>query len=278
LSEHASPSVSGSAQSQSEALEGTHLMENDDLYFDNQDDDLSIDDQLLGEDGGAEGEPDRGRGDLNIALKKEREEKRLLKEQLAQRERELERREALLSQLGTRRDEPQVDRSALRQTLADSLLERPDEVLGQRDQHLISQVHRMNAPLYVKAAKSDVSEGEYGELYKSRTAFKKTVDAYIQNTVATTGQVDTESLNETLAFLAEIANEGQPTKPSNQAAKDKLGSIVDKGGSGAGRKSIDEILVEKTKLAKTNRREYLKWADSPEGKAILNKALQSGQT
>lgn len=253
------------------------------IYLDDQDDD-SLESQLLGEDDGSdlESPSQRNGGDLNIALKQEREEKKALKEQLAQRDKELERRDALLSNLGQRREpEPKIDRDALRSALSDSLLERPDEVFAQRDQHLMAQMQRMNAPMYVKAAKSDVADDpEYGDLYKSRPAFKKTVDAYIQNTVATNGSVDQASLTETLAFLAEIANEGQGKTPGNKAAKDKLTSIVDKGRESTGRKSVNQILEEKSKLAgsknKADRASYIQWADSTEGKQVLNKALQSG--
>jgi hypothetical protein len=251
-------------------------MDTEELYFDNQDD-QDVEAQLLGDDEGLDDEPDRGRGDLNVALKKEREEKRQLKDQLAQLEKGFERQGALLQQLGQRREEPKVDRAALREAMVDGLMVKPDEVFQQRDQHLLSQVQRMNAPLYVKAAKSDVSDHpEYGELYKSRPSFKKTVDAYLQNQVATYGVVDQDALNETLSFLRDIATEGQPGKPSNEAAKQKLSSIVDKNTGSVGRKSINEILDEKAQLAKTNRKEYLKWADSPAGKEILNKALKAG--
>lgn len=254
----------------------------DDLYFDNQDD-LSVDDQLLGDDEGGESSFDRG--DLNIALKKEREEKRQLKEQLSQREkdleqraRDLERHQALLQQLG-QRQQPQVDPEVARTSLADRLLERPDEVLNQRDSALLSHVQKRFAPLEARSAKLDVLEHpEYGDLYKNRPAFKKTVNAWIENAADAYGQVDPRALNETLAYLAEIANEsGQGSgKPSTDAAKQKLTSIVDKGSSAQGKKSLEQILDEKAKLAKTDRKAYLKWADSEAGKQVLNAALQKG--
>lgn len=256
-------------------------MIDDEIYLDDQED--SLEDQLLGDDDGSDLSPSQNRGgDLNIALKQEREEKKALKEERDALKRDLERNNALLSTLGQRREpEPKIDRDAMRSALSDSLLERPDEVFAQRDQHLLAHVQKMNAPIFVKAAKSDVAEDpEYGELYKSRPAFKKTVDAYIQNTVATNGSVDQAALTETLAFLAEIANEGQGKVPSNKAAKDKLTSIVDKGGASTGRKSVNQILEEKSKLAssknKADRTAYIQWADSSEGKQVLNKALQSG--
>lgn len=251
----------------------------DELYFENQDD-LSVEDQLFGEDEGQE--PSFDRGDLNVALKKEREEKRQLKEQLSQRDKELEkrqrdldRREALLQHIGQQQKQPR-DLESERTALSERLLERPDEVFDQRDQYLFNQLQKKLAPLEARSAKLDVAEHpEYGDLYKSRPAFKKTVNAWIENAADAYGRVDQSALNETLAYLAEIANEGQSQKPSNDAAKQKLTSIVDKGTS-QGRKSIEQILAEKAKLAKTNRNEYLKWADSEAGKALLNEALKKG--
>lgn len=250
----------------------------DDLYLDNQESEVDEDDDLLGSagDDADDGEPERGRGDIRVALRKEREQSRLLKEQLAQRDKDLERHQTLLQQLGQRRDEPKVDPAALRETLSNSLLERPDEVFQLRDNQLLSQVQRMQAPLYARMARSDVMDDpQYGELYRSRPAFKKTVDAWIQNSVSTYGAVDPQALQETLAYLGEIAKEAGGPATSNDAAKRKLSSVADKSGGTGNRKTAEQILEEKSKLAKTNRREYLKWADSPEGKRILDEALKS---
>lgn len=258
-------------------------MDTDDLYFDNQDD-LDIESQLLGDDddeGDApEGEPERGRGDLRIALKKEREERRQLREELEAMRRDSQRRDALLEQLG-QRQQPQVDPARARQLFADRLVEAPDEVFQQRDQQLLNQVQRLNAPLYIKAAKSDIAEHpEYGEVYRTRPKFKDTIDAYLQNQVNTYGAVDNEALNETLSYLHGIYLEASGGKTtSNDAAKKKLNSIVDKGGNPNGKQSVEQVLEEKSKLAQkgaAGRREYMKWAESPEGKQVLNKALQNG--
>jgi hypothetical protein len=272
---------------------------NEDLYFDNQDDE-----QLLGEENDSieseesddnEGSEQQGRGDLNIALRKEREALRqlkeqaaqreaALKEQLAQRDVDIQRREALLQQLGQpRREAPQVDQNAMRQALADSLLERPDQVFAERDNNLLSQVQqfvqKQNAPLYIRSAKAEVAEDpEFGEFYKTRPGLKKAADAWIENSVATYGHVDPRALKETLNYLVDIAREGIPTQAastSNDAAKKKLNSVADKSNGVQARKTVDQILEEKSVLAKKNPKEYLKWADSPEGTRVLNEALKS---
>lgn len=250
----------------------------DDQYLENQDDDLLGDDDLLpaqDEHDDNEGSERSGRGDLNVALRKEREKRRLAEEQLAQKDADLQRREALLQQLGqnnNRREEPRVDPDAFREQLVDRLYTRPDEVLNQRDQHLMSQMVRQQAPLYIKAAKMDIADDpEFGDFYKTRPGFKTAADAYIQDCVTAYGQVNPDNMRHVLGLLANVAKDGGSAS-SNKSAKDKLTSIADKSGGTSNRKTPSQILEDKAKLSN---RDYSKWADSPEGKRVLNEALKA---
>ncbi len=263
------------------SVEGTH-MDTDDLFFENQDDD-TLEEQLLGDEGHDPGEEEPNRGDLNIALKRERDEKRQLREQLEASRKELERREALLEQLGTRRQEPKEDPAVVRERMLTRLLEAPDETLNQRDQFLLNQVHQMNAPLYEKAARADVIEHpEYGELYKTRPMFKTTIDAYISQQIAANGRVNPEDLDAALSHLGALIGEaGGGGKPSNDAAKARLKSIAEKP---QGTRKAEDVLEDKMKLAERAMRgdreaakKYSAWESSPEGKALLNKALKEGR-
>lgn len=248
----------------------------DDQYLDNQDDDLLEEgDQLPNHDelDDNEGSERSGRGDLNVALRKEREQRRLLQDQLAQKDADLQRREALLQQLGQnhRREEPRVDRDAMRQAFSDNLLERPDEVFQQRDNQLRSEIMRQNAPLFIQAAKATIAEDpEFGDFYRNRPGFKKAADAYVQDYVTSYGPVEPTAMKHVLGLLSGIANDGQA--PSNKAAKDRLSSIADKSGGASNRKSATQILEDKAKLSN---RDYSKWAETPEGKRVLNEALKA---
>lgn len=248
---------------------------NDELDFDNPDDLLGEEDNQLpsGEEpDDKEGSEQQGRGDIRVALRKEREEARRLREQLAQQAKDLERERAWNQQVQQRRQEPPVDREAMRQRLADSLLDRPDEVFDQHSQRLIAQMQQMNAPVYVRAAMSEASDDpEFGDLYKNRPGFKKAMDAWISNSIQVHGQIDREAMKETGKYLADIARESG-SAPSNRAAKDKLSSIADKSGNQAGRKGAEQIWEEKSKL---KNREYQKWADSPEGVRTLNELMKA---
>jgi hypothetical protein len=221
------------------------IEDDDQQYLDNQDDDQDLD---TDEDAGAAGDEDSDidrddsdddadGGNLKIALKKERDRRKELERKLSDRDKLLERHEAILKTMGQggqQQPRQQVDHEALRRQLQNDIIEQPDRVLNNFGQMFQRQTMQNMAPFIRQQALNYVqSRQDYAEVFQTPIV-QQALTNYIDEALSGGGQVDLNVINEVMDGFVHLANTfkggQQPTgkpKPSS-AGKERLTSTVSK--------------------------------------------------
>ncbi len=243
----------------------------DEQYVDNQQDDET---DLIDSEEPEEEEPEQPRkGNLAAALREEREKRKQYEQRLAEVQESQKRTEALYSQL-SQRNHPQPDREAQLEELRNRMFDRPDEVLQQRDAHLISEMRKQMAPMAINSAQSFLSNHpEYREVY-SIPEIKQAVDQHIQQAAYRDGTVDTNDLVSTLAGLTMLASKlagGRPQASKNNG-KDRLSSTIGKSSSNGKAGRTDEDIVQDA-LKNMSPKDYAKFEKDPKNREMINRVL-----
>ena len=241
----------------------------DEQYIDNEQDDES---DLIDSDE-QEDEPEQPRkGNLAAALKEEREKRKQYEQRLSEMHERQSRTEALYNQL-SQRNSPQPDREAQLEELRNRMFDRPDEILQQRDAHLMAEMRKQMAPMAINSAQSFLSNHpEYREVY-AIPEIKQAVDQHIQQSAFNTGVVDTNDLVNTLAGLTMLAGKlgGKPQVSKNNG-KDRLSSTVGKS-SNSGKSSRTEEDIVQDALKNMSPRDYAKFEKDPKNREMVNRVL-----
>lgn len=247
----------------------------EDLDLDNLN--LQDEDEELEQDGGQEEDddespPSRG-GNVAKALQEERRQRRELQRQMAEAQEQLKRANAFMERLGNgqqQQQRQQQDPTQYREQLQTWMLERPDEFYQAIQRQAQESVLQQVAPVLALQAERIITRNDAHKAVYEVPEIRDVVDQFIANQVETGGITSLQDLqqvvNETMDAIVKIR--GAATSKQADPAKGRLSSTVGKGGGGSSRKSAEEIWAEKRNLARTNRTEYTKWANSPEGKKV----------
>lgn len=257
-------------------------LDDESLNLDNSDDEaipsgvetLSVeeDDEIEPEDTELESQ---AKGNLSVALKQERERRKQAELDREQLRRDLEMRDYLLSKAGSKQD---IDPEEARRELQTRMWDRPDEVLMQNNQILLQRIAQQNAPLVKAQAEGYLlNHPEYRDIY-SHPDVKPGIDAYINESVQTTGSLDFNKLNDAMNYFVSLkkafGGASQAPQPSTKG-KEKLSSTVSKGNAGNTTSLSDEEIWRKA--LKLPHQKYAEWENDPKNKALLQRVLQGSK-
>lgn len=218
----------------------------------------------------------RPKGDLSVALRKEREAKKALQSQLSDFQKQLEKQQAVLERLG-QPPQQQYDPEQYNNQLMDAWTENPAHVLQMYGQNISQHIMQQQAPLITSFAQMQLAQHpEFGELYKNEMV-QQQVNQYLSNVIQRKGMVDLEDINgivDHYSSLSRIFGGGAQPKPSSKG-RDKLTSAV---GGGKVKKQTASNAEEALKIAnemvqKLKPKDYVKWEkDNPEIALMASRA------
>lgn len=224
-----------------------------------------------------EGEPHQERsGNLNVALREEREKRRQIERERDEMKELLQKREAMLSAIQPQNNQPQVDRSKVRQQLQVDMFERPDEVLYHHNAQVVQHLDQRYAPMFAQQAKLMVGmDPNYKDVY-AVPSIKQAIDAYIDGAYAQGRMIQPQELNQVVNYFGKIREDLVGNKTATSSASNKPTSTVNKGASGSQSAEItgNSDLDVWNKALKMSPKDYAKWEKDPKNRPLLERVMK----
>lgn len=245
------------------------------LLEDENDDDQ--DESFLDDEEDSEESDAPKRGNIAKALQQERQQHRETKAKIQDLEEKLSRHNALFERLNNQayQTSQASDPVSERERLQDFMLQQPDEYTRWVANQSIQANYHMMAPIMASHAKTMLStHPEYADYYKI-PSIQKGIDFYIDSELEQGRPIEIPKIMEAMSFFAGIHKEGVKSArggTGKDPAKERLSSVVGKGGKGAQRGELThEYMME---LRSKNFKKYMELLKSPQGKQLVNNTLK----